>query len=479
MRPLNWILIALAGIVAMLLIGVLVVTQWVNPNVFKPRIVAALAAATGRPVALPGDLELAWYPWLALRTGEGSLGNPPALAGPPLLQWREARIGARLWPLLRGELVLDRLRIDGLDLRLRRDASGRANWDGLADAGGEGGQPLTLAGLDLRGARVGYIDDADDSRLLFENLELETGAWTAGQTAPVEIEAGFDLSFGGQPLLQQARLTTRVALPAPDGAAAGARAAPAASAASDTPLLLALGSTSLAARVQLPDLAPAGVPVSLDLPTASLDLDRSAYRAPSMQVAVGAARLGLRDLTYEQPGEAPPRAATNFSLAPTSLRALLVVLGIEAPVTADPRALESLAAEGRIALVAGSLTVEPLRIVLDETTLVGRVQRGGTPPEAEFTLAGDTMNIDRYLEPDEVESEPFKFPGPALGALRARGTLTLERATFDDLSFEGLIVRLLLDEEGLRGDAAAPRASEASGELAAPSKRAVPGEATR
>ena len=80
------------------------------------------------------------------------------------------------------------------------------------------------------------------------------------------------------------------------------------------------------------------------------------------------------------------------------------------------------------------------------------MRRGGEPPLAEFTLAGNTMNVDRYLEPDDVESEPFRFPGEALGALRARGTLALENATFDDLAFEGLVVRLLLDEQGLRGD---------------------------
>ena len=62
MRPLKWILIVAAALVALLLAGVLAATAWVDPNVFKPRIVAALRASTGRPVALPGDLELAWFP---------------------------------------------------------------------------------------------------------------------------------------------------------------------------------------------------------------------------------------------------------------------------------------------------------------------------------------------------------------------------------------------------------------------------------
>ena len=468
MRPLKWTLIALAGIVALLLVGVLVITQWVDPNVFKPRIVAALSAATGRPVALAGDLELAWYPWLALRTAEGSLGNPPTFDGPPLLRWREARLGARLWPLLHGELVLDRVRLDGLDLNLRRDATGRGNWDGLAEAVGGSGEPgarrLTLAGLDLRGARIGYVGDVDGTRLRLEDLDLTTGPWTAGQTAPVEIEARFALAVGERRVLDEARLRTNVTMP-------GAGAVSAAGASGDvngSPLVLALGATTLSARARAAGLAPSGVPLSLELPSANLDFDRSAWRLPSMQVSVGAARLALRGLTYDQSGDTPVTAGASFSLAPTSLRALLVVLGIEAPATTDPRALESFAADGRIALAEGSLTIDPLTIRLDDTRLVGRVQRGGEPPLAEFSLAGDTMNVDRYLEPDAVDSAPFKFPGAALGALRARGTLTLERATFDDLAFEGLSVRLQLDEQGLRGDPPAP-----------PRKAAPPRAATR
>ncbi len=186
-----------------------------------------------------------------------------------------------------------------------------------------------------------------------------------------------------------------------------------------------------------------------------MDPDQASYRLPSLRVALGAARLELREFAFDQPESAQPRAGAVFSLAPTSLRALLVTLGIEPPRTADARALESIAVDGRFALAAGTLTIEPLTLVLDDTRLIGRVSRGGEPALAQFTLAGNTMNLDRYIEPDDVDSAPFTFPGAALGALRARGTLALENATFDDLAFEGLVVRLLFDEQGLRGDPAA------------------------
>jgi AsmA protein len=438
-------LVTLAGLLLAALAAVLVITRWVDPNVFKPRIVAALAAATGRPVTLPGDLELEWYPWLALRTGAGTLGNPAQFPGPPLLRWREAHLGARLLPLLRREFQLDRVQLDGVELQLRRDASGRSNWEGLADTapGGaaSGAPPVRLAGVDLREARVLFSDATDGTEIAVEALDLTTGPWASDSREPLTIEAAFDLRVGRPRLLGQARLQTAVTTG--EGAAA----------------TLALARTTLAARLHLPGFAAAGVPVKLELPGASLDLERTAYRVPALQLEVGAARFGLRDIAYDHPDEASAAGGASFALAPTSLRGLLVALGLGAPATTDPRALESFALDGRVAFADDRLQVEPLTIVLDDTRLIGRVQRGGAPALLEFTLAGNTMNLDRYLEPEEAASEPFEFPAEALGALRARGTLSFDTATFGDLAFEGLTLRLLLDEQGLRTEPAAPAAA--------------------
>ena len=45
--------------------------------------------------------------------------------------------------------------------------------------------------------------------------------------------------------------------------------------------------------------------------------------------------------------------------------------------------------------------------------------RDAETPLAEFTLAGNALNVSRYLEPDVVASEPSWVPGEALGALGA------------------------------------------------------------
>ena len=438
MRPFRWILIVAAGLVALLLVGVLAITRWVDPDVFRPRIVAALSEATGRPVELQPGLELGWYPWLALRAGAGEIGNPPGIDGEPLLRWRELRVGARLLPLLlRGELQLDRLRLVGARLALQRTAEGRDNWSDLADgASGEAALSLQLAGVELEDAELRFTDAGDGTRLTVDALRLEIGPWQSGQPEPVNIEAGFGLSLGSAARLDDVQLTTRLTLPPGDA------------------LQLTLGSTTLAARVRAVGLAAEGVPFTLTLPAATLDLDAIAGRAGQLDLQVGEARLALQGLRYDQPEGSPPAVEFGFALAPTSLRRLLATLGIEPPATTDPRVLESFAGEGRLALHDGVLQIEPFSLQLDDTRLGGTIRHGGESSLTEFTLAGDAIDADRYLPPDSAPGEPFRFPGEALAALRARGTLTFERARLDALQIDGLVLRLRLDAQGLRGDTA-------------------------
>ncbi len=77
MRLIKWVSLGLGALVALVVLGVLVIVWLVDPNSFKSNIEAAVRDNTGREFTLVGDIELGFFPWLALRTGEGSFGNAP------------------------------------------------------------------------------------------------------------------------------------------------------------------------------------------------------------------------------------------------------------------------------------------------------------------------------------------------------------------------------------------------------------------
>src|SRR5258705_6578798 len=121
-----------AGIVVLLGAALLGVWLLVNPNQFKGRIAAAVKESTGRELQLTGDIKLSVFPWIALELGPATLGNPPGFSEEPFLSLAHASVRVELLPLLRERLEVARVDVDGLNVRLRKNAEGRGNWQ---DAG--------------------------------------------------------------------------------------------------------------------------------------------------------------------------------------------------------------------------------------------------------------------------------------------------------------------------------------------------------
>jgi AsmA protein len=199
MRPvkalLKWFLLALA---ALLLLGgalVVAVVTLVDPAQYRALVTDAVVQATGRTLALDGEVGLKLFPCCAVELERATLGNPPGFAGDPFLRVESARLAIRLWPLItRREIEIGTVRLEGLRANLVGRQDGSNNWS-FADSAGdatEGGvgndvAGISVAGFTIRDAHVEYRDEADDSRYRVEELQLTTG--------PVRDSAPFDLSI--------------------------------------------------------------------------------------------------------------------------------------------------------------------------------------------------------------------------------------------------------------------------------------------
>jgi AsmA protein len=399
-RILKWVALVVASLVVLLLIAVLVMVWFVDPNGFKPRIEAAVRDATGRDLALVGDIKLGFFPWLSLRAGEGHFGNAQGFGSEPMVSWKSAQLGAKLFPLLRGELVADRVHIDGADVRLVRHADGKANWEGIGgneparaeNPADERPTELRIDGIDITNSRVSFIDESVPRRVEVTALTLSTDG----------IEPGKPFT-----------------------------------------------DTEISGRL-LMDGFKAAVPFAIGVPRVILPKDFSSIDVDKFEITFGG--LNARGSVQGTLGAAPHldgKLATN-EFDP---RELLATVGIAAPKTTDPKALGRLAIDGEWKLDAGAIGVEPIAITVDDTKLSGTFHRAaGEDPVGDFILRGDTIDLARYIPPPDPASAPFVLPTAALKALKFRGTLELEHAKLDDVLMKGVTLRLLLDEQGLRGE---------------------------
>jgi AsmA protein len=124
--------ILLYGGVALLCLGVGAATFFVmSPptDYIRREIIARVKAETGRDLAIGGGASFTIFPSLGLRLKEVSLSAPTSMGGEPLLKAANFDVGIRLLPLLRQEIVVDRLELNEPVFSLRVDADGRRSWD--------------------------------------------------------------------------------------------------------------------------------------------------------------------------------------------------------------------------------------------------------------------------------------------------------------------------------------------------------------
>lgn len=225
------VLMGIAALVVLAL-GALAIFLWTfDPNAYKGRFEEFVLARYDRTLSIEGDIELSLFPRIGLSVQNVSLSN----AGAPedlFASMDSARLAVAIWPLLSNRFVVDHVAISGFKAWIRRDEQGEYNFNDLfesvagpsepialtpdsgpaAEAGPsvtvvkeafaqpspEGGTPPTrprkeaalhvdIAGLELKGGEIHYLDVKRAKAARLVNLQLNTGRMTFDQPFDVSM----------------------------------------------------------------------------------------------------------------------------------------------------------------------------------------------------------------------------------------------------------------------------------------------------
>lgn len=175
-----------------------------DPNDIRANIESAVAKQTGRSLAIEGDLELQYFPWVGMSIGRTRLGEDPAFGDGDFVVFDSASARVKVLPLLSKRIEVDRLSLAGLNVNLIRDAQGRDNWASLIQVDGDTAAPeqtdgasssfttQKIGGLDISNAQVVVDDRQAGTRIALSNVNASTGAIGGGDTA-VQLSAEFDV----------------------------------------------------------------------------------------------------------------------------------------------------------------------------------------------------------------------------------------------------------------------------------------------
>lgn len=391
------------GLLVLLVAFGVVLTLVFDPNDYKEQIVAAVKDRTGRTLQINGKLGWSFFPWIGIETNQLVLGNAPGFGPEPFARIEAAGIKVELLPLLRKQVVVDTVLLDGLQLRLARNATGRTNWDDLirttpgekpdAPDGAGAGLGVLVNGVDVRRAEIVWDDQASGARYALRNLDLKTGKIAGAE--PMKVRLAFDLESGRPAVRTRVELTS----------------------------------------------------------TLRADLDAQTLETSDLALSVG--ELKLRSQLKVTRLLDAPAVQGHLDIAPFNLRALLATLNV--PYTpADKKALERITVKSAFSGNADGIEFKNLAIGLDESRLTGTLAMTRfAKPVFRFDLALDRLDVDRYLP--AIAPATAAWPGigvavaaaPAddalLGTLRAltlNGRLRISQLTAMKLRFNDAAVQV-------------------------------------
>lgn len=181
----------LLGIVALVAVVIGYVATTFNPNDYKSLIVKLVQEKKQRTLDLEGDIKLTFWPKLGADLGKVKLSEHNNAR--EFASIDSAKVSLALLPLLKKELVVDTIYIDGLNVTAVRHKDGSTNFEDLLSKDEEESQQIKfdVDGVKVTNTEVRFIDEMQDTVYMIKQFNLQTGHIALAR--PFDLETTFDL----------------------------------------------------------------------------------------------------------------------------------------------------------------------------------------------------------------------------------------------------------------------------------------------
>jgi len=389
-------------------------THLFDPNDYKDEIRKLVRDRAHVELTLNGDIGWSLFPWLGLELHDASVAT---LTEPskPFADLQMLGLSVRVLPLLRKEVQMSDVRVEGLNLMLTRDENGHGNWEDIGKVPAAAANPaqppvaqtspdtapdaaaakpdkawqplkLDIDSLTVNNARIDFNDVQKARQFTAESIQLSTGPVHNATDIPVKLTAFLSTN---QPVIR-----------------------------TKTELTGKLRFDRALKRYQFDDMRfsgeAAGDPLQGKTLTFSaqgqLLADMSANVAEWTNLKFSANQLRALGELHVRDLDKAPQLSGGISIAQFNLREFLDSVGQTAPTLGD-NSLTRLEMVSRIAATQNSVSLDDLTLRLDDSTFTGRVAVDDFAKQSlRLKLKADTFDADRYRPP---QSEQAKAAGAA------------------------------------------------------------------
>ncbi|UUT13095.1 AsmA family protein [Pseudomonas zeae] len=396
--------LVLLGLLLIIVAAGFALTHLFDPNDYKDEIRQIARDKAHIELTLNGDIGWSLFPWLGLELHEASVAtliNPTE----PYADLQMLGLSVRVLPLLRREVQMSDVRVEGLNLRLKRDKNGHGNWEDIGKvptAAAPAGSPapasaataqapaqpekppqpirLDIDSLTVNNARVEYNDELTGKQFSAESIQLSTGPVHDSTNIPVKATAFLGTN---QPVLRvRTELTGELRI------------------------------ERALQRYKFEDMKLsgelAGDPLQGKTMTfaaqGQLSLDKAANVAEWTGIKISANQLRALGELKANDLDKTPQISGGLSIAQFDLAKFVDSIGQKLPAMAEG-SLSKVELVSRVAATPTSIAFDNINLKLDDSSFSGRIAVEDFAKQSlRAILKADTFNVDRYLPPKSAQA---------------------------------------------------------------------------
>lgn len=185
-------LIGLGSIVGLMLLLAVYFALTFNPNDYKQQIIDLVKEKKERTLTIEGDIKLSFWPKIGADLGKIAISEHKGSA--EFASVNSAKVALAVLPLLRKELVVDTVYVDGAKANIVKYKDGTTNFDDLLSKDEEESTQIKfdVQGVKVTNSAVQYTDEGTGASYAINQFNLTSGRIALAE--PMDIATDFKVN---------------------------------------------------------------------------------------------------------------------------------------------------------------------------------------------------------------------------------------------------------------------------------------------
>ncbi len=191
-KLLKYIAMGIGGIVLLVLLVAGYFAATFNPNDYKDDIIKLVKEKKERTLHIDGDIKLTFWPKIGADLGKISLSEHQSET--EFASVNNVKVALAVMPLLKKQLVVDTVYVDGAKANVIKHKDGKFNFDDLMSKDEEESElfKFDIQGVNVSNSEVRYLDETSGAKYSITKFNMESGHIALAE--PVDLKTDFTVT---------------------------------------------------------------------------------------------------------------------------------------------------------------------------------------------------------------------------------------------------------------------------------------------